>query len=99
LCIQSTTPLENQHCLLSRTEGRFDFEEKGDNSMVWLFLIFLFLLALSASPLLGSLNVRWSLEIMDRAICRFLHRGMGYLNLLSAIFVNNSCRNNEVVIE
>ena len=32
--------------------------------MVWFILIFLFVLVLSASPLLGSFNVRWSLEIM-----------------------------------
>jgi len=32
--------------------------------MLWFILIFLFILLLSASPLLGSLNVRWSLEIM-----------------------------------
>jgi uncharacterized membrane protein (DUF485 family) len=32
--------------------------------MVWFILVFLFVLILSASPLLGSLNVRWSLEIM-----------------------------------
>jgi hypothetical protein len=32
--------------------------------MVWFVLIFLFILLLSATPLLGSLNVPWSLEIM-----------------------------------
>jgi hypothetical protein len=32
--------------------------------MLWLFLIFFVLLAISATPLLGSLNIRWSLEIM-----------------------------------
>jgi len=32
--------------------------------MLWFILIFLFVLLLSASPLLGSFNVRWSLEIM-----------------------------------
>gem|GEM_PF-5629455 len=48
---------------------------KGDNSMVWLFLIFLFLLALSASPLLGSLDVRWSLEIMIGLFVAFFIAG------------------------
>lgn len=32
--------------------------------MTWFILLFLFVLVLSASPLLGSLNVRWSLEII-----------------------------------
>lgn len=32
--------------------------------MVWFILVFLVVLAISATPLLGSLNVRWSLEIM-----------------------------------
>ena len=32
--------------------------------MVWFILLFVFVLILSASPLLGSFNVRWSLEII-----------------------------------
>jgi hypothetical protein len=32
--------------------------------MVWFILLFLFILALSVTPLLGSFNVRWSLQIM-----------------------------------
>jgi hypothetical protein len=35
-----------------------------DNAMVWFILLFVFVLVLSASPLLGSFNVRWSLEII-----------------------------------
>ena len=32
--------------------------------MGWFILIFLLVLGISATPLLGSLNVRWSLELM-----------------------------------
>jgi hypothetical protein len=32
--------------------------------MLWFILLFLLILATSVTPLLGSLNVRWSLEIM-----------------------------------
>ncbi len=32
--------------------------------MIWFILGFLFILVLGSTPLLGSLNIRWSLEIM-----------------------------------
>jgi hypothetical protein len=32
--------------------------------MLWFILLFLLILATAVTPLLGSLNVRWSLEIM-----------------------------------
>ncbi|MEB3826803.1 hypothetical protein [Phormidium sp. CCY1219] len=32
--------------------------------MFWLFLAFFVLLLISATPLLGTFNVRWSFEIM-----------------------------------
>ncbi len=43
--------------------------------MVWFILIFLFILALSATPLLGSLNVPWSLEIMIGLFVAFFVTG------------------------
>jgi hypothetical protein len=43
--------------------------------MLWFILIFLFILALSVTPLLGSLNVRWSLEIMIGLFVAFFVAG------------------------
>ncbi|HEY9707545.1 MAG TPA: hypothetical protein V6D48_05015, partial [Oculatellaceae cyanobacterium] len=48
---------------------------KGDNAMVWFILMFLFVLALSATPLLGSLKVRWSLEVMIGLFAAFFVAG------------------------
>jgi hypothetical protein len=43
--------------------------------MVWFILMFLFVLALSVTPLLGSLNVRWSLQIMIGLFVAFFVAG------------------------
>jgi hypothetical protein len=43
--------------------------------MIWLFLIFLVLLVISATPLLGSFNIRWSLEIMIALFAAFFIAG------------------------
>jgi hypothetical protein len=43
--------------------------------MVWFILMFLFVLVLSATPLLGSMNVPWSLEIMVGLFVAFLVAG------------------------
>jgi hypothetical protein len=43
--------------------------------MVLLFSVFFILLLLSASPLLGSFNIRWSLEIMIGLFAAFVVAG------------------------
>lgn len=45
--------------------------------MFWLFFVFFIFLAISATPLLGSLEVRWSLEIMIGLFVFFIILGWG----------------------
>jgi hypothetical protein len=43
--------------------------------MFWLFVIFFALLAISATPLLGLFEVRWSLEILVALFVAFFIAG------------------------
>ncbi|WP_367286730.1 hypothetical protein [Laspinema palackyanum] len=54
--------------------------------MIWLFSLFFVLLLISATPLLGTLKVRWSFEIMVGLFAFFAVAGWGLFLGYSLLF-------------